>query len=82
MVSVLQVMCQHINFLSVTVMTWVITSIRSRYQIVHACNVMFAAVNFLPGQVWHLITPKLILPVYLPVETVYQHPGMKAHTQQ
>ena len=49
--SALQVLCQHVNFLSVVVMTWVTTTFRSRYQIVHACNVMFSAVNFLPGQV-------------------------------
>ena len=54
MVHTLQVVCQHINFLSVIIMTCVITNARSRYQILHACNVMFAAVNFLPGQVWHL----------------------------
>ena len=47
----MQIMCQHVNFLIVLAATWVITSVRSRYQIVHACNVMFSAVNFLPGQV-------------------------------
>ncbi|CAL5221225.1 g3377 [Coccomyxa viridis] len=46
-----KIMCQHVNFLIVVAMTWVITITRSRYQIVHACNVMFSAVNFLPGQV-------------------------------
>ena len=51
MVPLLQIMCQHVNFLIVVAMTWVITITRSRYQIVHACNVMFSAVNFLPGQV-------------------------------
>lgn len=64
-VPALQVMCQHVNFMSVILMTWVLTSFRSRYQIVHACNVMFAAVNFLPGQVRILVVSRLALSVWL-----------------
>ena len=47
----LQVICQHVNFGTTIMCVRVMTNLRSRYQIVHAFNTMFAAVNFLPGQV-------------------------------
>lgn len=36
--------------------TWVTTNIGTRYQINHAFNIMFGAVNFLPGQVQHALS--------------------------
>lgn len=47
----LQVVCQHINFGTTIMCVRIMTNLRSRYQIIHAFNTMFAAVNFLPGQV-------------------------------
>ena len=53
----------------VIAMVWVITNDRSRYQMVHACNVMFSAVNFLPGQVWCYLI--IIVPILVRLSTLH-----------
>ena len=56
-VMLLQCICQQVNFGTAVFGTWVTTISRQRYQIPHACNTLFSAINFLPGQV--LVFPKL-----------------------